>query len=154
VVPLSLVMAWWLDIPWAKLWDFIGGGILTGGFWIRLGCVFNGCCAGRETKSAFSACLHDTQGVRKRRIPVQFMEMAWWLLGAVIFFSLWSRALAPGSYALGVLAWYGFGRFWLEPLREKPDLLGGGKLKVNQLIAALLVLVGAGGLVLRAWLGI
>jgi len=148
VVPLSLVMAWWLGIPWAKLWDFIGGGILTGGFWIRLGCVFNGCCVGRETQSAFSACLHDTLGVRKRRIPVQFMEMAWWLLGAALFFWLWPRSFATGSYALGVLAWYGFGRFWLEPLREKPDLVG-GKVRVNRWIAALLVLVGAGGLVVR-----
>lgn len=152
VVPLSFMMAAWLGIPAAKFWDFMGGGILTGGFWIRLGCVFNGCCVGRETRSTFSACLHDTHGIRKRRIPVQFMEMAWWLLGAVGFFWLWPRAFAPGSYALGVLAWYGFGRFWLEPLREAPDLVG-GKVKVNRWIAALLMLGGGGGLLLRAWLG-
>ena len=52
----------------------------------------------------------------------------------------------PGSYALGVLCWYGVGRFWLEPLREEQDLIA-GRVRVNQVVAALLAL-GAGGALL------
>ncbi len=149
VVPLSFVFAALLNIPTGRFWDFLGGGIVTGGFWIRMGCVFNGCCAGRETKSPLGVCLHDTRWVRKRRIPVQFMEMGWWLLGIVGFFWLWPRHFAPGTYALGVLGWYGLGRFWLEPLRESSDLVG--RVRINQVIAAALVLVGGGGILLKTW---
>ena len=58
-------------------------GVLAGGFWVRLGCVFNGCCGGAETKAPLGVCLHDTRGVSKPRIPVQFLEMAWWLMASL-----------------------------------------------------------------------
>src|ERR1700730_17530894 len=48
------------------------------------------------------------------------------------------RARHPG--------WYGLGRFFLEPLREAPDIVAGG-LRINQWVAAALVL-GAGGALL------
>ena len=118
-------------------------GVLVGGFCIRLGCVFNGCCVGRETRSAFGVLLHDTSGVRKRRIPAQFLEMAWWLLGFAVFLGLWPIGSPAGSLALAVLAWYSAGRFVLEPLREEPDVVC-GRVRINQLVAALLAL-GAGG---------
>ena len=152
IVPVSFLLAYMLDIPVARFWDFIGGGIIAGGFWVRMGCVFNGCCGGRETKHPLGICLHDVHGVRKRRIPVQFMEMAWWLLGLIGFFWVWPRGFAPGTYALGVLGWYGFGRFWLEPLREEPDRVA-GKLMITREIATLLVLAGGGGILLRNWMG-
>jgi phosphatidylglycerol:prolipoprotein diacylglycerol transferase len=143
LVPMSFIVSWLLGLSAATFWDHLGAGILAGGFWVRLGCVFNGCCVGRQTNGPMGVHLHDVHCVRKRRIPVQFMEMAWWLLGGVIFLLLWLRAYPPGSYALGVLAWYGTGRFFLEPLREKPDVIFGG-LRINQVVAGLLA-VGAGG---------
>ena len=149
-VPVSFAAAGLVQIPAAVLWDLMGIGVLAGGFWIRLGCVFNGCCAGRETDGPFGVRLHDTRGVVARRIPVQFLEMAWWILGLVAFLSLWSKALPPGSYALAVLAWYGAGRFCLEPLREHPDVVF-GRVRINQLVAALIA-VGAGStLVFLCW---
>src|SRR5215469_9135370 len=45
-IPASLVAASWLGIPATVLWDHMGVGVLAGGLWIRLGCVFNGCCVG------------------------------------------------------------------------------------------------------------
>jgi phosphatidylglycerol---prolipoprotein diacylglyceryl transferase len=141
-VPVSFAAAALVDIPAVALWDHMAIGVLAGGFWIRLGCVFNGCCAGRATDGPFGVRLHDTRGVRKRRFPVQFMEMAWWMLGLVAFLSLWPQPFPPGSYALGVLAWYGAGRFLLEPLRERPDVVC-GRVRINQLVAALITL-GAG----------
>jgi prolipoprotein diacylglyceryltransferase len=148
-VPASFAVAAWLDIPAPIFWDHMGAGVLAGGFWIRLGCVFNGCCAGRETRAPLSVRLHDTRGVSKSRIPVQFLEMAWWLIGLAAFFVLWPGALPPGSYALAVLAWYGVGRFFLEPLRERPDVVLG--VRIDQVVAALLALAAGGGLIIRGW---
>src|SRR5262245_355228 len=61
-----------------------------------------------------------------------------------------TRALPLGSYALAVLAWYGLGRFFLEPLREHPDLVF-GRIRINQIVAALLA-IGAGcALIVLNW---
>ena len=138
-----------LRVPPSVFWDYVAPGIVVGGIVIRLGCVFNGCCGGRETRAWYSVRLHDTQGVRKARIPVQLMEIGWWILAGAGLAALWPRSLAPGSYALGVAAWYGLGRFWLEPLREAPDLAS-GRLRVNQVVAALLAVTAGCGLFLLA----
>jgi phosphatidylglycerol---prolipoprotein diacylglyceryl transferase len=142
-VPVSFSAAAMMDISAVALWDYMAIGVLAGGFWIRLGCVFNGCCVGRETDAPLGVRLHDARGVAKRRIPVQFLEMAWWVLGLAVFLSIWPRTLPSGGYALGVLAWYGVGRFFLEPLRECPDVVF-GRVRINQLVAALIA-SGAGG---------
>jgi phosphatidylglycerol:prolipoprotein diacylglycerol transferase len=149
-VPASFALAAWLGIPTSILGDHMAIGVLAGGFWGRLGCVFNGCCGGRETKAPVGVRLHDVCGVRKNRIPVQFLEMTWWLIGLVAFLMLWPRALPPGSYALGVVACYGVGRFFLEPLREQPDVVF-GQLRIDQIVAALLALTAGGALILRGW---
>jgi prolipoprotein diacylglyceryltransferase len=151
-IPASFVAAAWLDIPIAVLWDQMAIGVLAGGFWVRLGCVFNGCCVGRVSNAPLSVSLHDTYGVIKRRLPVQFLEMAWWLAGLVAVLMIGPGALRFGSYALAVLAWYGVGRFFLEPLREYPDIVF-DKVRINQVVAGLLA-VGAGcALISRSWGG-
>ena len=149
-LPLSFVVARLLHLPAAVFWDYMGLGVLAGGFWVRLGCVFNGCCAGRETRGFVGIRLHDTLGAVKRRIPVQFLEMVWWLLGTLAFLWLWPEAFPHGSYALGVLGWYGLGRFFLEPLRERPDVVF-GTVRIDQMVAGLLALGAAGALVIHAW---
>lgn len=149
-VPATFLVARLLHLPAAVLWDHLGAGILAGGFWIRLGCVFNGCCGGRETQGRLGVVLHDVHGVRKRRIPVQFLEMAWWLAGSLAFLALWRKGFPEGSYGLGTLAWYGTGRFFLEPLRERPVFIAGG-LRINQIAAGALALGAGAALGLRAW---
>jgi phosphatidylglycerol---prolipoprotein diacylglyceryl transferase len=149
-IPASFVAAAWLDIPTAVLWDHMGVGVLAGGFWIRLGCVFNGCCVGRAWSGQFSMRLHDTHGVTKLRVPVQFLEMAWWLVGLLAFLLIWPNALRLGSYALAVLAWYGVGRFFLEPLREYPDLVF-DRIRINLVVAAVLALGAGCALIVRDW---
>jgi prolipoprotein diacylglyceryltransferase len=150
MAPCSLAVARLIDVPANVFCDFLGAGILAGGFWVRLGCAFNGCCGGRETRGWWGVWLHDTRGVRRRRVPVQFLEMAWWLLGGIGFIWLWPKSFPPGNYALGVLAWYGLGRFFLEPLREAPDLVA-GRVRINQCAAAALVLGAGGALLARAF---
>lgn len=148
-LPVSFAVARLLHLPASVFWDHMGLGVLAGGFWIRLGCVFNGCCAGRETQGCLGVRLHDTRGGQKRRIPVQFLEMAWWALGLIAFLWMWPTPFPPGSYALGVLGWYGGGRVFLEPLRERPDVVF-GRVRVDQVVAALLAVVAGGALVIRA----
>jgi phosphatidylglycerol:prolipoprotein diacylglycerol transferase len=147
IVPASLAAAYWLEVPAAFLWDHMAIGVLAGGFWMRLGCVFNGCCGGRPTAAKIGMRLHNVRGVHKSRIPVQFLEMAAWLIGLIAFLLLWPSALRPGSYALSVLAWYGLARFFMEPLREQPDTVFGWR--INQIVAVLLVVLTSGALVMR-----
>lgn len=147
IVPFSFLLAGWLDIPAAVYWDHMSVGIVAGAVWIRFGCVWNGCCGGKPTARWYGVRQHDLRGVCRRRIPVQWLEIGWWLLAGVGLLWLWPRAFPPGSYALGVLGWYGLGRFWLEPLREAPDLVA-GRVPINQVVAALLAIVSGGMLLL------
>ncbi len=71
-VPAVFALAALVGVPAAVLFDCMALGVLAGGFWVRLGCAFNGCCVGRETQSRFGVWLHDTFGHRKRRVPVQY----------------------------------------------------------------------------------
>jgi prolipoprotein diacylglyceryltransferase len=147
-VPAAMGVAWLTGIALADFLDYMGGGVLVGGMFIRLGCVFNGCCVGRETRGWFGVVLHDIREQRKRRLPVQFFEIAWWLIGAVAFFTVWPTPAPPGTYALAVVAWYGVGRFFLEPMREAPDLLF-GRIRVNQVVAAALAVAAVITLIAR-----
>jgi prolipoprotein diacylglyceryltransferase len=149
-VPAAFGVASLLDLSIAAFADYLGAGVLAGGFWVRLGCLFNGCCGGRETHGWLGVRLHDTLGVRKRRVPVQIMEMVWWLLGGVVFLTILPSTLSQGSYALGVLAWYGVGRFFLEPLRERSDLVF-GTVRIDRVVAGLLALGAGGAFVVRVW---
>jgi phosphatidylglycerol---prolipoprotein diacylglyceryl transferase len=148
-VPAAAGAAWLLGMPLGDLLDDMSGGVLAGGVWIRLGCVFNGCCAGRETRGPLGVVSHDVYGRRKVRLPVQALEIAWWLLGGALFLALWPTPAPAGSYALGVLGWYGFGRFFLEPMREAPDVVF-GRVRINQVVAAALALGALVVLVARA----
>jgi prolipoprotein diacylglyceryltransferase len=147
VIPMSLMMCLALSLPLAAYWDCLGPAILAGGPLVRMGCVFNGCCAGRETASPWGIRLHDTDYAVRRRIPLQYLEIAWWLLGIAIYLAVWPHPFAAGSYALAVLCWYGVGRFWLEPLRKSVDVVF-GRCPINQLMAALLATVSGAALVL------
>lgn len=136
---VSLLASRVLDITLATFWDYMMAGVVVGAVPVRIGCLLNGCCGGRETTAALGLRLHDATGVRKRRIPVQLLEIGWWVLAgaALLLTSAWR--FPPGARALGVLAWYGAGRFWLETLRETPDRVLGG-LRVNQIVAAALAI--------------
>jgi hypothetical protein len=54
---------------------------------------------------------------------------------------------SSAGFALGGLASYGLGNFWLEPLREAADLVF-GRVRINEVIAAYLTLASVGGLFL------
>ena len=56
--------------------------------------------AGKPKRGWASTCTTRAAS-RKRRIPVQFMEMAWWLIGLAAFLMLWPHALPPRQLRAG-----------------------------------------------------
>lgn len=151
VVPMVLLGDSLFGVPGPALGDHLALGVALGGAWIRLGCVFNGCCVGRESRSRLAVLQHDVRGVRRRRLPAQWMEIAWWALACLGLALVWSWPRTPGACALGVLAWYGLGRAWMETLREPGDLLL-GRIPVNQVVGAALA-VAAGSALVFATIG-
>jgi len=146
IVPFSFALSNWLHIPLAVYWDHMIWGIVSGALFIRFGCICNGCCCGKATTRWYGVRQHDTCGTYQRRIPVQWLEIGWWLLALAGLIVLWPLALPSGTYAAAGLGWYGVGRFWLEPLREQSDTVVG--VRIHQAVAALLAIV-AGGVMLR-----
>ena len=152
MVPFSFLFAASIHIPAAVFWDHLIVGIVVGGVWIRFGCVCNGCCCGRVTTGVLGVRQHDVTGVSERRVPVQWLEIGWWLLACGGLVWLWPKSLPAGTYALAGLAWYGAGRFWQEPLRARQEIVL-GRVRLDQLVAALLTVVAGSGLLLRVWGG-
>jgi phosphatidylglycerol---prolipoprotein diacylglyceryl transferase len=147
IVPLSLLFDSIFGIPIGPFWDQMAIAIAVGGAWVRFGCVRNGCCVGRDSDGWFALRQHDVHGVYRRRVPAQWLEIAWWLLACAGLFWLWPLHLPAGSYAFAVLGWYGLGRVWLEPLRRDPTVVRG--VLVNQLVAALMAVVAGAGFLWR-----
>ena len=118
---ISILLLGALEIPFWSFWDAATVTILVGMSIGRIGCVLNGCCAGRPTTSRFALCLPDHQGVWCRRIPTQLLEVAstiTLLAGAVV---LWHHFPFSGTIFLYALGGYGVARFLLEPTRVERD---------------------------------
>jgi prolipoprotein diacylglyceryltransferase len=138
-VPASLPFDSIVGIPLAVFWDHMAVAIAVGGMFIRFGCVCNGCCVGRDSDAWFAVRQHDVSGACRRRVPVHWLEIVWWLLACAGLAWLWPLKLPAGSCALAVLGWYGLGRTWLQPLRRSSTLVHG--IRVDQVVAALLACV-------------
>ena len=149
VVPVSLMFDSILGIPLAVFWDHMAIAIAVGGAWIRFGCVCNGCCVGRDSEAWFAMRQHDVHGTVRRRIPAQWLEIAWWMTAWLGLLWIWPLALPAGAAAFAVLGWYGLGRFWLEPLRRTKSLVRGRP--INRIVAAALALASAVGFVALLW---
>ena len=118
---ISLPLLSALEIPFWRFWDAATVTILVGMSIGRIGCLLNGCCAGRPTGSRFGLHLPDHQGVWCRRIPTQLLEMAstvTLLAGVVV---IWDRVPFSGTIFLFALGGYGVARFLLEPTRVERD---------------------------------
>jgi phosphatidylglycerol:prolipoprotein diacylglycerol transferase len=117
MVPLSFPLLAALDLPLGAFWDVASFTILTGMIFTRVGCLLNGCCAGRPT-GAWGVWLPNSEGVWKKRVPTQILEAAW---AAILLLSmLWVWPLLPfrGALFLYVVAGYAVGRLALESARE------------------------------------
>jgi phosphatidylglycerol:prolipoprotein diacylglycerol transferase len=142
IAVVSPAMATLAGLSFGMFWDYLSIALLVGAICTRCGCFLNGCCGGRETSSRFFALWwHDHRGEQKRRIPVQLFELGWLILAAGGLIYYFPHPHPAGAAALGVLAWYGLGRFILEPLRAEPDTVS--HVRINQVVAGVLVICAA-----------
>src|SRR5262245_2326387 len=130
VLPLSLLLLPWLDLPVGVFWDVAAISILVGMIFTRIGCQLNGCCAGRRWRSG--------------RIPTQALEAAFAAVLLVGAAAAWGRLPFPGALFLCVAAGYGGGRLILQSLREPEP--GGRNLAIHHALSVVLVASSLAGL--------
>jgi phosphatidylglycerol:prolipoprotein diacylglycerol transferase len=149
----GLVLAFLVSLPLlgvfgisvGAFWDAATLTILIGMIFTRVGCLLNGCCAGRPTKAWFSLYLPNVHGIWCRRLPTQLLEAG--LAVVLLLGSIWAWNRLPfnGALFLANLAAYGVGRWWLETARETIDTIG--SVRLNRAISLGLVALSLGILV-------
>lgn len=137
-------------LPFWAFWDGAAIVMLVGLILTRVGCLINGCCAGRETVGRLGVELPDHLGRWRRRYPTQLLEAGSAI--AILVATLVAQAqLKPtGSVFLAVVAAYALARLAGEPLRESAAPMR--ERWVNLSFSAGLVLA-AGALLVVRWGG-
>lgn len=136
-----------LRLNFGAFWDVAIFTILVGMIFARVGCLLNGCCAGRTCNARLGMYLPGHSGIWGRRIPTQILEAFWaaaLLIGAVL---LRARLRVPGSLFLLVAAGYACGRFVLEFAREKE--VNSARLTSGHWISLLIVVSSGCALAIR-----
>jgi phosphatidylglycerol:prolipoprotein diacylglycerol transferase len=150
---LALACSWpvlrLLGIPFGAFWDAATITILVGMVFTKIGCLLNGCCAGRATSGWFALRLPNASGVWCRRVPTQLLECA--LAAGLLWGCLsWTARPFDGALFLSTLAIYGAARLPLGATRESLDRLAG--VNVHNLISVMLVLASVASLAIIWWL--
>ena len=121
-----------------KLLDAAAFGLLIGQSVGRWGNFFNREAHGIETGLPWRMGLMEG-GVIRFYHPAFLYESLWNAVGLVLLhiYSKKRKSGYPGQYFLMYLAWYGFGRFFIEGIRTDSLYVYGTDIRVSQLIAAL-----------------
>ena len=126
-----------------EFWDVATFTILTGLSITKIGCLLNGCCAGRPSDVFFAVALRNSRGERVKRIPVQCIEAAWGLIVLSCAGALLGHLPFKGAVFLLVTALYGAGRLGLETLREpEPNMT-----RICDVFSVMTVISAAGTLI-------
>jgi phosphatidylglycerol:prolipoprotein diacylglycerol transferase len=120
VLPLSVPLLAQLRLDLGAFWDVVVFTILVSMIFGRIGCLLNGCCAGRPSESWMSMRLPNLERKWQRRLPAQGLEAAW--AAALLVCAIFVRQHLPfaGALFLVVMAGYAAGRLVLESTREQP----------------------------------
>lgn len=141
---LSVPLLAALQLSFGAFWDVAMLTILVGMIFARVGCLMNGCCAGRPSKRWFSVYLPNPRGVWERRIPTQCLEAGCGALLLVLALTMWRWMPFPGALFLGVTAAYACARLPLESTREpKP---GAGRFTVQHGISVAMIVCSVAAL--------
>ena len=119
-IPLSFPLLRLLDVPFGLFWDVSAFTILVGMILTRIGCLLNGCCAGRPSDSWLAVRLPNRSQVWTRRIPTQCLEAAWAAALVIAAAVLWNDMPFGGALFAFVAGGYACGRLVFESLRELP----------------------------------
>ncbi len=136
-LPLSVPLLAALEVPLGAFWDVGMLTILVGMIFARIGCLLNGCCAGRPWPGWLSLYLPNHHGVWARRIPTQCLEAGLAAVLLVAVLAVWDRLLFPGALFLLATAGYAAGRLGLESLRERDP--GASRFTIHHAISMILV---------------
>jgi phosphatidylglycerol:prolipoprotein diacylglycerol transferase len=146
-VPLSIPLLRAMHLPFAEFWDAATVTILLGMVFTRVGCLLNGCCAGRPTSSWLGLNLPDHRGVWQRRIPSQLLEMLWATILLTAAVALRDRAPFPGAIICSAIVAYAAGRLMLEPLRDDAGSRGSAAMQATSILLIVAALIA----IMIAW---
>lgn len=128
-----------------KYFDLVMPSIALAQGFGRLGCVFAGCCYGRETDSWFHIIYEDSSfapnGVAL--LPTQLISSALNFIHFFVLIFLAKKVKASGQVAGLYLIFYSIGRFCVEFLRNDPRGTV-NTLSTSQFISIFILLVGVG----------
>lgn len=147
ILPLSIPLLAALRLPWGAFWDVATFTMLFTLIFGRIGCLLNGCCAGRPSKGWISAYLPNHRGVWERRIPAQILEAAWAAVLLVFAITVWQWLPFPGALFLLLAAGYASGRLVLLSAREVHP--GANRLVVHHAFSVLMIVLSLAGLTAR-----
>ena len=123
-----------IKIP--ALLDLVALGFLIGQCIGRWGNFFNREAFGATTDSFLRMGLYNQySGQWEYHHPTFLYESVWNLAGFLLLHFLSKKRKYDGQIALGYVAWYGFGRAFIEGLRT--DSLYWGPFRVSQMLAAI-----------------
>jgi phosphatidylglycerol---prolipoprotein diacylglyceryl transferase len=144
VLPLSVPLLAVLQLPLGAFWDVAVFTILVLMIFGRVGCLLNGCCAGRRSQTWISVYLPNHAGTWERRIPTQVLEAAWAVVLLVSAIAAWRWMPFPGALFLFVAGGYGAGRLVLESTRELAH--GASRFTIHHAISVVLVVLSLAAL--------
>jgi len=147
---LALLLSWpvlhIMHLSLGGFWDAAMITLLVGMIFTRIGCLLNGCCAGRSTTSWLGFDLPDEKGVYRRRFPTQMLELllaALLLAGAI----LWTRRPFEGVVFLSAVAIYSAARLALGTMRE--NLGTAASINLYNAVSLLLILGAIGAVAIK-----
>ena len=140
-LPLSFPLTGALRLSWGGFWDVAVFTILAGMIFGRVGCLLNGCCAGRPSKSRLAVDLPNLGGVWARRLPTQCLEAGWAAALLALAVEIRPKLPFPGALFWIVVAGYAAGRLVLEGTRESRP--GARTFTIHHGLSAGLILLSA-----------
>ena len=146
VLPFSIPVLAALHLSAGSYWDVAVFTMLVAMVLGRLGCLMNGCCAGRHSKSFLGVYLPNREGVWQRRVPTPCLEAALGLALVVLALAFRHSMPFPGSLFLLVTTGYALGRLALESTREQTHA---GRFTIHHGISILLIVSCLGTLAFR-----
>src|SRR3984957_5229166 len=117
---LSPVILAPFGLRFAAFWDGATFTILVGMVFARVGCLLNGCCAGRPRGGRLGLWLPDHAGRWERRYPGQLLELGAALILLAGSATLLTVGVPRGTIFAFALTGYAAARLAIDPLRERP----------------------------------
>lgn len=122
-----------------KIADVCAPGLFIGQIIGRLGNFVNAEVFGQATDSFLGMSINGSTPVH----PLFLYEGLWNLLGLILMLCLRNKKKADGQVICGYFFWYGFGRLFLEGMRQDAYILYliDGVLAISQLVSVLIMIV-------------